>query len=108
MRASRSCRRARAPPTRPATRRRCTATSCCSSTTPITSTGRRTRADLLPEPVAQRLDGGAGLDEGVAHGGHDLLGARAVAVDADGVDLRGDHLPVSGPPLALHPHAPAP
>src|SRR5207248_1994504 len=56
---------------------------------------------LAAEPVAQRLDGGAGLDERVAHGGHDLLGARAVAVDADGVDPRVDHLAGDRADLAL-------
>src|SRR6266852_3255203 len=59
---------------------------------------------LALEPVAQRLDGGAGLDEAVPDGGHDLLRPRGVAVDADGVHLGRDGLAGDGRHLLLHGH----
>src|SRR5262249_16464933 len=51
---------------------------------------------LALEPVAERLHGGTGLHESLAHGGHDLVGAGTVPVDADGVDLGGDGLAGDG------------
>src|SRR5262245_17573114 len=60
---------------------------------------------LLAEPVAERLDDGTRLDEAVAHRGHDLLRARAVAVDADGLDLGVDHLAGDRFDLAFHDHS---
>src|SRR5712691_3581675 len=44
------------------------------------------------EPVPERLDDRAGLDEGVADHGDDLVGGAALAVDAAGLDLHVDDL----------------
>src|SRR5882724_6396309 len=65
----------------------------------------QTGVKLLAEPVAQRLDDRARLHEALAHRGHDLLRAGAVAVDADGLDLGVDELAGDGADLALHHHA---
>src|SRR5499433_1591134 len=62
-------------------------------------------ARLALEPVTERLHGGAGLHESLAHGGHDLVGAGTVPVDADRVDLGCDGLPGDGRHLLLHGHA---
>src|SRR5262249_56130872 len=69
----------------------------------------RPQSRLMPrstrQPVAQRLDDRARLDESLADRCHDLLRAGAVAVDADGLDLHVDHLARAGPDLAVHDHA---
>src|SRR5262245_19496171 len=62
-------------------------------------------ARLALEPVTERLHRGAGLHESLAHGGHDLVGAGTVPVDADGVDLGRDGLAGDGRHLLLHGHA---
>src|SRR5918996_5083074 len=72
----------------------------------VTPSGARPQAPpaLLAEPVAQRQHLGAGLLEASADGGHDLVRAVGVAVDADGVDLHVYDLAGDGPDLALHRH----
>src|SRR5215831_10941949 len=57
------------------------------------------------QPVAQRLDDRACLHEAVADRRDDLLRARAVAVDADRLDLHVDDLARDGPDLAVHHNA---